>query len=192
MTFCALRIYFRQKIQNYKNCVIMILLQQFAFFYSWSPTDVSRTQGSAGICSLVAIFHDLEHPTFANFWQSCHILALLSISFSVFLFLSNQILSVVPLPRLFLYPFVPHAPTSFLTNYTNCVVYIRRKITYKNPWKGGRSFILQISSHDLSLSQDESGFGRLFSKPTPPVKKNMNSSWLKSPFALKMRLGAKV
>ena len=43
-------------------------------------------QGSAGFCSLDAIFHDLEHPTVANLWQSCHILVLLSTSFSVFLF----------------------------------------------------------------------------------------------------------
>ena len=32
------------------------------------------------------IFHDLVNPIFANLWQSCHIPALLSISFSVYLF----------------------------------------------------------------------------------------------------------
>ena len=68
-------------------------------------------QGSAGFCSLVSIFHDLEHPTFANLWQSCHILVLLSTSFSVFLFLSHQLLRVVPLLDPFLHRFSPHVPT---------------------------------------------------------------------------------
>ena len=68
-------------------------------------------KGSAGFCSLVANFHDLEHPTFANLWQSCHILVLLSTSFSVFLFLTHQLVSVVPLLDPFLNPFSPHVPT---------------------------------------------------------------------------------
>ena len=67
--------------------------------------------GVSRFCSLVAIFYDLAHPTFANLWQSCHIPALLSISFSVFLFLSHQLLSVVLLLDPFLYPFSPHTPT---------------------------------------------------------------------------------
>ena len=67
-------------------------------------------QGSAGFCSLVAIFPDLEHPTFANLWQSRHILVLLSTSFSVFLFLSHQLLRVVPLLDPFLHPFSKHVP----------------------------------------------------------------------------------
>ena len=46
--------------------IIIILLQECDSFYSWSPADVSRTQGSAGFCSLVAIFYDLVLPTFAN------------------------------------------------------------------------------------------------------------------------------
>ena len=48
--------------------IIIILLQECASFsfYFWSPVEVPRMQGSAGFCSLVAIFHDLEHPTFAN------------------------------------------------------------------------------------------------------------------------------
>ena len=37
------------------------------------------------------------NPTFPTLRQSCHILALLSISFSVFLFFSHQIISVVSL-----------------------------------------------------------------------------------------------
>ena len=56
--------------------IIIILLQECASFYFWSPAEVPRMQGSAGFCSLVAIFHDLEHPTFTNLWQSCHILVL--------------------------------------------------------------------------------------------------------------------
>ena len=65
--------------------IIIIVLQECASFYFWSPAEVPRMQGSAGFCSLVAIFHDLDHPTFANLWQSCHILVLLSTSFSVIL-----------------------------------------------------------------------------------------------------------
>ena len=91
--------------------IIIILLQECASFYFWSPAEVPCMQGSAGFCSLVAIFHDFEHPTFANLWQSCHILVLLSISFSVFLFLSHQLLRVVPLLDPFLHPFSPHVPT---------------------------------------------------------------------------------
>ena len=71
------------------------MLQECASYF-WSPAEVPRMQGSVGFCSLVAIFHDLEHPTFANLWQSCHILVLLSTSFSVVLFLSHQPLRVVP------------------------------------------------------------------------------------------------
>ena len=66
------------------------------FLLFLEPAEISRMQGLAGFCSLVAIFHDLEHPTFANLWQSCHILVLLSTSFTVFLFLSHQLLRVVP------------------------------------------------------------------------------------------------
>ena len=51
-------------------------------------------RGQAGFCSLVAIFHNLVHPTFPNLWQSCHIATFLSISFSVFLFLSHQLLAL--------------------------------------------------------------------------------------------------
>ena len=91
--------------------IIIILLQECAFFYFWSPAEVPRMQGSAGFCSLVVIFHDLEHPTFANLWQSCHILVLLSTSFSVFLFSSHQLLRVVPLLDPFLHPISPHVPT---------------------------------------------------------------------------------
>ena len=40
-----------------------------------------RAQWSDGFCSLVAIFYDLVHLTFANLWQSCQISTLLSISF---------------------------------------------------------------------------------------------------------------
>ena len=32
------------------------------------------------------------------------------------------------------------------------------------------------SSHDLSASHDGAGLASLFSSPTPPVRKNMNSS----------------
>ena len=70
--------------------IIIILLQECASFYFWSPAQAPHMQGSAGFCSLVAIFHDLRHPTFANLWQSCDILVLLFTSFSVFLFLSLQ------------------------------------------------------------------------------------------------------
>ena len=91
--------------------IIIILLQECYSFYFWSPAEVPLMQESAGFCSLVAIFHDLEHPTFANLWQSCHILVLLSTSFSVFLFLSHQLLRVVPLLDPFLHPFSPHVPT---------------------------------------------------------------------------------
>ena len=91
--------------------VIIILLQECASFYFWSTAEILRMQGLAGFCSLVAIFHDLEHPTFANLWKSCHIPALFSISFSVFLSLSYQLLSVMPLLDPFLHPFFPHAPT---------------------------------------------------------------------------------
>ena len=91
--------------------IIIILLQECASFYFWSPAEVPRMQGSAGFCSLVAIFHDLEYSTFANLWQSCHILVLLSTSFLVFLFLSHQLLRVVPLLDPFLHPFSQHVPT---------------------------------------------------------------------------------
>ena len=82
--------------------IIIILLQKCAFFYFWRPADVSHMQGSGGFCSLVAIFPDPVHPTFANLWQSRHILAHLFVSFSVLLFLSHQQLSVVPLLDAFL------------------------------------------------------------------------------------------
>ena len=68
-------------------------------------------QGSAGFCSLVTIFLDLEHPTFANLWRLCHMLVLLSTSFLVFFFLSHQLLRVVPLLDPFLHPFSLHVPT---------------------------------------------------------------------------------
>ena len=48
--------------------------------------------------------YDLVHSTFANPWQLCRISALFSISFSVFLFLSHQLLIVVPLLNPFLHP----------------------------------------------------------------------------------------
>ena len=67
------------------SLIFIILLQKCASFYSWSPTDVFRMQGSGSYCSLVASFHDLVHPVFANLWQLCHIPALLSTSF-LFLF----------------------------------------------------------------------------------------------------------
>ena len=95
--------------------IIIILLQECASFYFWSPAEVPRMLGSAGFSSLVAIFHDLEHPTFANLWQSCHILVLLSTSFLVFLFLSHELLRVVPLLDSFLHPFSPHVLTFSLS-----------------------------------------------------------------------------
>ena len=57
---------------------------EMCFLLFLEPSRGSRTQGWAGFCSLVAIFHDLVHPTFANLWQSCHIQVLLSTSFLVF------------------------------------------------------------------------------------------------------------
>ena len=94
-----------------RDDIIIVMLQECASFYFWSPAEVPRMQGSAGFCSLVAIFYDLEHPTLSNLWQSCHILVLLSTSFSVFLFLSHQLLRVVPLLDPFLHPFSPRVPT---------------------------------------------------------------------------------
>ena len=44
-------------------------------------------------------------------------------------------------------------------------------------WKPLRSHIRHISSHDLSDSHDGAGFANLFSRPTPPVNRNMNSVW---------------
>ena len=35
----------------------------------------------------------------------------------------------------------------------------------------------QISSHDLSDSHEGAGLASLFSRPTPPVRRNMNSTW---------------
>ena len=93
------------------SAIVIILLQKFISIFFCSSADAYRTQGSAGFCSLVAIFHDLVHPTFANVWQSCHIPALLPIFFSVFLFLSHQLLNVVLLLDPFLHPFSQHAPT---------------------------------------------------------------------------------
>ena len=92
--------------------IIIVLLQERASFYSWGPADVPRAQGSADFCTLVAIFRDLVYPTFANLWQSCNIPVLLSIFFSVFFFLPHQVVSLVPLLGLFLYPFSPHAQPS--------------------------------------------------------------------------------
>ena len=43
------------------------------------------------------------------------------------------------------------------------------------------------SSQLLSDNQEASGFGRAVLKPTPPVKKKVNSSKLKSPFDLNER-----
>ena len=45
------------------------------------PSRCSPHAGVSRCCSLVAIFHDLVHLTFANLWQSYHSPALLSISF---------------------------------------------------------------------------------------------------------------
>ena len=76
------------------------MLQECVSFYFWSPADVPRMQGSAGFCSLVVISFTIlciQSSVFANLWQLCHILALLSISFSVFVFLSHQLIRVVPL-----------------------------------------------------------------------------------------------
>ena len=89
------------------------------FLLFLEPSRGSLHAGAAGFCSLVAIFHDLVHPTFANIWQSCHILVLLSTSFSVFLFLSPQLLRVVPLLDPFLHPFFPHVPTIATFSLTN-------------------------------------------------------------------------
>ena len=41
------------------------------------------------------------------------------------------------------------------------------------------------SSQDLSANQEGAGLGILFSKPTPPVRKNMNSSRSNSRLALR-------
>ena len=63
--------------------------------------EPSRCSSHAGVSRFLQLschmFHDLVHPIFANLWQSCHILALFSISFSVFVFLSHQLIRVVPL-----------------------------------------------------------------------------------------------
>ena len=81
---------FSIKLTYGKHCkaiiIIITLLQECVSFYFWTPADVPRALGSAGFCSLGAVFHDLVHPIFVNLWQSRHIPALLSIFFSVFLF----------------------------------------------------------------------------------------------------------
>ena len=56
--------------------------------------------------------------------------------------------------------------------------------SYLNLAKLLNSHIRHSSSQDLSVSQGAPGLGILFSRPTPPVKKNMNSSPSISPFAL--------
>jgi len=57
--------------------------------------------------------------------------------------------------------------------------------TYANPLKLGSADMRQISSQLLSDSHVLSvGFGSMFCRPTPPVKKNSSSSWSRSPFAL--------
>ena len=95
------------KLVALASLIFIILLQECASFYFWSPTDAFRMQGSGSFCSLVASFHDLVHLAFANLWQSCHIPALLS-TFLVF-FLSVQLLSVVPLLNPFFHLFCPQA-----------------------------------------------------------------------------------
>ncbi len=55
---------------------------------------------------------------------------------------------------------------------------------YLKPLKFGSWSIRQISSQLLSISHRLSGFGSVFCKPTPPVRKNRNSSWFRSPRAL--------
>ena len=61
-------------------------------------------------------------------------------------------------------------------------------VTNKNPLKHKSSLIRQISSQLLSDIQELSaGLGIWFWSPTPPVKKNMNSPWSRSPFALKWK-----
>ena len=111
--------------------VIIILFQECASFYLSSSADVPRTQGSQ-FCCVVAMFHDLVHPTFANLWQSCHILALLSISFSVFLFLFYHLPSVVSLLDPFLHPFsstcLNHRNLCSLRNSSNLSTFVISRI----------------------------------------------------------------
>ena len=47
----------------------------------------------------------------------------------------------------------------------------------------------QISSHDLSDSHEGAGLASLFSRPTPPVRRNMNSTWSMLFLALRGREG---
>jgi len=57
--------------------------------------------------------------------------------------------------------------------------------TYANPLKLGRAVMRQISSQLLSDSHVLSvGFGIVFCRLTPPVRKNSSSSWSRSPFSL--------
>ena len=72
------------KLVALASLIFIILLQECASFYFWSPTDAFRMQGSGSFCSLVASFHDLVHLAFANLWQSCHNPALLSTFFGLF------------------------------------------------------------------------------------------------------------
>ena len=104
-----------------KHCqtiiIIIVLLQQCVSFYFWSPAGAPHEQRSAGFCSLVAIFHDLVHPTFANLLQSRQIPALLSIFFSVFLFLPYQLRSLVPLLGFVFHSFYTRHHTNILIVY---------------------------------------------------------------------------
>ena len=141
---------------------LVTMTTQFSDYVIFS--DYARTQGLAeGFRSLmVAIFHDLVQTTFVNLWQSCHSPALHSISFSVFLLLSHQLLSVVPLLDPFLHLFSPHAPTIALSetlpfslhpsshDSSHCLFHLSRFSTYHSqhsyqrwsprgrPWPRGR------------------------------------------------------
>lgn len=64
----------------------------------------------------------------------------------------------------------------------------RRHGCYFIPRKPGSSLALQISSQHLSCSQLGSGFGIVFSKPTPPVIKKMKSVYLISLLALDVKI----
>ena len=57
-----------------------------------------------------------------------------------------------------------------------------------SPLKAFRSHMRQSSSHDLSESHCGAGFLSLFSSPTPPVRKNMNSLRSSSCLALQQEV----
>ena len=92
--------------------IIIILLQDCVSFYFWSPADVPL---HAGVRRFLQPSCHLSRSCAFNLCKPLavmsHSCTSLHLGFLVFLFLSHQLLSVLPLLDPFLHSFSPHAPT---------------------------------------------------------------------------------